>query len=329
MKVLLTGANGFVGSHVLDGLLAAGHDARLLLRETSNTRFIADHLARTEVRYGSLDAPEPLRGAVAGVDAVIHCAGVTKAARRAAYHAANAAGALHVAEACNASEATVRRLVLISSLAATGPGTVEAPARADGPARPVSEYGRSKLEGERHVRERCRVPWTILRPAAVYGPRDRDFLLVFRGVRGRLVPVFGGSKPLSLVYVEDLADCVLRALDAEHGAGGTYHVAHPDPVTQRAFMRAIEAAVGARPVHVRVPGLAVTAACAARGAWARLSGRPGILSMDKAAELRAPGWVCDTADAARDLGFEASTRLADGLGRTAEWYAEAGWLRHG
>lgn len=326
MKVLLTGANGFVGSHVLERLIEADHEVAVMLRRTSNTRFLRAHLQRVEVRYGSLESPESLRQALAGAEAVVHCAGRTKAVRRADYYAANAQGALHVAEACNACADTVRQLVLISSLAATGPGTPGSPARGDGPARPVSAYGRSKLLGERHVRERCRVPFTILRPAAVYGPRDGDFLLIFRAVRGGLAPMVSASQPLSLIYVGDVAQAVVRSIGCARGFGNVYHLAHPAPCTQGELVRAVAQALDARPVRLPLPAPVLYPVCLARGLWARITGRPGILNMDKIAEYRAAGWVCETAAAREDLGFVADTALEEGLRRTAEWYAEAGWL---
>ena len=176
------------------------------------------------------------------------------------------------------------------------------------------------------MREHCRVPCTILRPAAVYGPRDGDFLLAFRAARRPLVPVVGARKPLSLIYVADVAEAVARSIGCEPSFGGTYHLAHAVPCTQGEVMRAVAAATGRRPLLLRLPGPVLYPACVARGLWARVTGRPSILNMDKIAEFRAPGWVCDTAGAERVLGFVAATALEDGLRRTAEWYAEAGWL---
>lgn len=326
MKVLLTGANGFVGSHVLDRLVESEHEPIVMLRRSSNTRFIESYLERVEVRYGSLESADSLRAAFEGAQVVIHCAGKTKVLRRADYYAANAGGALHVAEACNACAGTVRQLVLISSQAVSGPGTPDAPAREDAPPRPLSHYARSKARGERHVRERCRVPWTILRPAAVYGPRDGDFLLLWRAAGGRVVPLVGGAQPLSLIYAPDLAEAVLRCIGLERSFGGVYHVAHPAPCTQEELVRSLAAAQGRRPLLLPLPGLVLYPVCAARGLWARITRRPTILNLDKVAEYRAPGWVCDTSRAREDIGFVAPTPLDEGVRSTLDWYREHGWL---
>lgn len=327
MKVLLTGANGFVGSHVLDALMAAGHEAAITLRRTSDTRFIDRHLGALQVHYAPLGEPEALRRAVAGAEVVIHCAGKTKAVRARDYFAVNAEGTRHVVEACNAHGETLRRLVHISSLAVSGPGTPLRPAREDAPPAPVSAYGRSKAQAEEHVRTACRVPYTILRPAAVYGPRDTDFFLLFKAVRGGLVPlVDGGRQPVSLAFAPDVAAGVLAAIGCDRARGRTYHLAHPVPWTQRALLGRMAEAMGVRPRHVPVPGPVLWGACLLRDLWARLTGRPSIMNLTKVPEYRAPGWVCATEAAREDLDFVAATDLDAGIRLTLKWYEDEGWL---
>jgi nucleoside-diphosphate-sugar epimerase len=205
VKVLLTGANGFVGSHALDRLVAAGYDVAIMVRRTSNTRFIEGHLPSVDVRYGALDDPESLDRAVQGISCIVHCAAVTKALRRCDYFAANAEGTRKLVEACNRAAPGPKRFVHVSSLAVSGPGTVEEPAREDAEPRPVTPYGESKLLAERCVREDLQADWAILRPAAVYGPRDSDFFVAFKSVAGGLAPLIGGGgQPLSLAYAGDV-----------------------------------------------------------------------------------------------------------------------------
>ncbi len=327
MKVLLTGANGFVGSHILDQLCAAGHPVRLLLRKTSRTRFIADHLSGVEVRYGSVTEPAPVQEAIRGADCVIHCAGKTKAVRPAEYDAVNLEGTRNVVRADNAEKATVRHLIHISSLAASHPAAADAPALETDAPRPVSEYGRSKLRAEELVRETCEAPFTILRPSAVYGPRDADFLPVFKAVRRRVMPLVGGGRmQLSLVYVGDVAAAALRCLGNPQAYRKTYHVASPEPCSTRDFLREIAAAMNVRAVPIFVPSALLYPVALGRELLARATGKPNILSRQKLREMKAAGWVCSTDLIRRDLQFTAAIRLPEGIARTITWYEQNGWL---
>jgi nucleoside-diphosphate-sugar epimerase len=327
VKVLLTGANGFIGSHILDLLLQHGFDVACLLRKTSDTRFIEPCLPRVEVRYGSLDSPESLREAARGVDAVIHCAGRTKAVRKREFYEVNAEGTRNVVAACNASADSVRHLIYISTLSVSGPGSTESPAREDAPPRPVSAYGRSKHLAEDHVRRDCRVPYTIFRPAAVYGPRDRDLFVAFKTVHdGVLLLIRGGKQLVSFVYVTDVAEAVLKAIGCAGAYGNTYHLAHPVPWSQRAFLSKIADAMGAKPRPVVVPVPVLYPAALLWSVWSWATKRPRMLSLSKLPELTAPGWVCTTAQAAADLGFVAGIPLDEGVRLTLDWYRTNGWL---
>ena len=327
MRVLLTGGNGFVGSHILDLLRASGHDVALLLRRTSDTRFIVGHLPHVHVHYGSLADSRSLEKAMRGAHAVIHCAGKTKVLRVSEYYRVNHDGTRNVVCAVNACRDSVRHLVHISSLAVSGPGVIDRPARETDPPRPVSEYGWSKLRGEGEVTRHCQVPWTVLRPAAVYGPRDGDFLSVFQAVHRHIVPLFdGGKRALNLIHVQDVAESVRRCLGRTEAMGKVYHVAAAPPCTQAELLRQIATQMGVRPLRLHIPVRTLHPLCVAQEMLSRLRGRPNALSRDKLAEIRAPGWVCTTDRIRRDLGFVATTSLGEGVARTLEWYRQERWL---
>ncbi len=319
MKLFLTGASGFVGSHVLDSLVASGHDVSILLQRTSNTRFISPRLPAVTVHYGSLGDLAILKTAMSGADAVIHCAGKTKALRSSDFYEANQAGTRNVATAANACQDSVRHLICISV-----PGS---PAEEGDEPRPVTVYGRSKMLGETEVRRHCRVPWTILRPAAVYGPRDAEFLTLFRQVKRRVMPLISGAKRhLNMVYGPDLAAAVLCCLLREESRGRTYHVASEPPCTDEEFMEEIGSHLEVRPVRLRIPGWGLTFAARIEETLSWVTGRPRMLSRQKLPELLAPGWVCSTSRIREDLGFTAPTSLREGVGLTVEWYRREGWL---
>jgi len=325
MKVLLTGANGFVGSHILDSLLARGIPTAVLLRPAASRRFIAAHLPALEVRAGSLGDPASLAAAMADVTHVIHCAGCTKAVDPREFYEVNQGGTRRVVEAVNRQEGRIGRLIHISSLAAAGAALPENPARETDPPHPVSEYGRSKLAGEQEVREGSRSGYVILRPPAVYGPRDAEFLRLFRAVRSHFSPRLG-RQPLSFVFVRDLAEAAVGCLDHPAAAGKTFNVAAPGTATPDELVRAVAARMQAWTVPLPIPTAALWPLCCAQEALSRLTGKPNVLSRQKYAELRAPGWVCDPSLLRRETGLACDTALDAGLTLTLAWYRENGWL---
>jgi nucleoside-diphosphate-sugar epimerase len=327
MKVFLTGASGFIGSHLLDLLRASRHEVSILLRPTSSTRFILRHLQEVTVHYGSLDDSRMLRTAMSGTEVVIHCAGKTKALHSAEFYRVNQRGTLNVVEAANGCRDSLRHLVYISSLAVSGPAVVGRPAEETDFPRPVSTYGHSKLLGETAVRQFCRVPWTILRPAAVYGPRDSDFLPVFQQVKHRLMPLLcGAGRPLNLVYGLDVASAVVCCLMKEQAIGKTYHIAAEPPCSDEELMQEIARQLGLRPLRLRIPRSILSSACLIQETLSRVTGRPNILSRQKLPELLAPGWVCSTEEIRKDLGYTALTPLREGVARTLEWYRMEEWV---
>lgn len=330
MKVLLTGANGFVGSHILDRLVERGCSTAVLLRPGSDTSFIAGHLSAKasliEVRRGSIEDPATLPPALENVTHVIHCAGRTKACKTDEFYATNQRGTRNVVDAVNANPGQVERLVHVSSLAVSGPGTVEQPAREEGPTRPVSDYGRSKLAGEQEVLNHCKVDFTVVRPPAVYGPRDRGFFSMFQAVQSHLLPRTNSSQALSLVYVEDLAEAVLRVLDAPSASKKIYFAAHPKPVTGREMAEEIAKQLRTWTVPVPLPAVALWPMCLLQEGISKVTGKARLLNLQKFAELRAPGWVCDCSRLQKDVGWFCPTDLREGVARTLAWYQQNRWL---
>jgi nucleoside-diphosphate-sugar epimerase len=328
MKVLLTGASGFVGSHILDLLVAQSIPTAILLRSTSRHRFIEPHLSRVDVRVGSVSDPASLPAALEGITHVIHCAGCTKAIDASEYYRVNRDGTRNLVDAINRRQGEVQQFILISSLAASHPACADAPAREDDEPAPVTEYGRSKLAGEHVLQEHAQFPYSILRPAAVYGPRDGDFLLMFKAARARWVPSFGGGRQqLSLVYVEDVAHAVLACLKGAAPKNRIYNVAHAEVLTAHALMAEIGRQLGVNTIQIPLPTPLLWPVCLIAEGITRLSGRPSIVNLQKYPELTAPGWVCDNRQLRDALGYEPVTGLQDGIARTLAWYQQQGWLR--
>jgi nucleoside-diphosphate-sugar epimerase len=351
--VLITGATGFVGSHVVDACLEEGIPVRALVRRASDLPPLEGRGAVCVV--GSLEDRASLEEAVKGVETVVHLAAVTKALSKEEYMRVNGAGTRAMVEAALGAEPRPRRLVYLSSLAAVGPSLDGQPVTGETPPRPLTVYGRSKLEGERACEalavgtlpaprdswedERGTEPLTrlrspghgditiaILRAPAVYGPRDREVYRFFRLAKLGMLPIpTGPMRTLQLVHVQDLARAVVLAATAP-GAAGLYHIAEPRAYSWEELAPMMADAVGRRFRRVRVPASLFMAAGTLSQWLSRLRGRASIFSRDKVRELLAPGWLCETSLARRDFGFQAEITLEEGLRQTAAWYRSSGWL---
>ncbi len=317
--LLITGATGFIGSHLLEHLASTGRPARLLLRRKRLPAGVPDNI---QAVYGDLGTGQGIDEALEGIDAVIHLAGVTKALRTADYYTGNVA----------ATDALARRLagrtlrfVHVSSLAAVGPGSG---LDEDAPPKPISHYGASKLEAERKAR--AYVPdAVIVRPPVVYGPRDTDvFQILKSAANGFALEIAGGDRWFSGIYVKDLIKGLMAAVETPEGAGRTYFLTHRKPFTWRELSDTAARLMGRKPPKVvKVPYAAAWTVGLCGELWSRLVRKPVIVSRDKVAEARCAAWTCSAARAASELGFEAETGLERGLAETLDWYKGAGWLR--
>jgi nucleoside-diphosphate-sugar epimerase len=320
--ILVTGATGFVGSHLLEKLRARGEAVRCLVRPATDTRRLP---GGAETAHADLATGQGIDRALDGVDTVIHVAGVTKALAASGYFAGNAAATESLARALAGGAI---RLVYVSSLAAMGPSPDGRPLNEDDTPHPVSSYGKSKLEGERIVRSFV-ADAVIVRPPVVYGPRDTDVFQILQAVaRGLVLEISGAERWFSAIYVEDLADGLCAAARAPQAAGKAYFLAHRDPVTWRELGATAAQIMGRRPRTLRVPVAAANCVAFFSEMWSQISRNPAIISREKVAEARCRFWTCDPARAAADFGFEAPTPLAAGLAKTLAWYKEAGWLKY-
>jgi nucleoside-diphosphate-sugar epimerase len=327
VRVLVTGGTGFIGSHLVEALLAQGHEVRCLVRDTRRLGWISG-LPSVTIAQGGMDEPRSLLEGMRGVDQVYHVAGLTRVRAAREFFRVNGEGTRHLVNACLETPGRPRRLVHLSSLAAVGPMPTATACAEDVSPRPVSPYGWSKLQGEAAVlgvRDRLHV--TVLRPPVVYGPRDRGVLEVARWVARGLLPMPAGpSRTLSLCYVQDLVTALLTAGEAKVPSGEIFHVAGEGAFTWEQVGDALGEALGVHPTPLRIPVPILLALATGADAWAWFAGRPGYFSRGKVREA-AGHWLCDTGKARRQLGVVPSVGLRKGAAVTVKWYREAGWLR--
>lgn len=322
MRVLVTGANGFVGRHVVPALASRGHTVRALVRP--GARLDGALPTDAERVFGDVTVPESLPPVVADVDAVVHLAGVTRASRASRYRRVNVEGTRALADAC--AGRGLRRLIYLSSLSAQGPSRPGAPHREPGCEAPVDAYGESKLAAERVLAERSGdLPTTVLRPALLYGPGARAILELARLVQRRVAPVVPQME-LSLLHVHDLAELVASLVERDDAPFGPYFVSDGAPHTVEQVVAILERLVSTAPA-VRVPlarGLLSTLAPAAE----RFAAASGLgLGMARALrDMSSDSWGCVPELAMRDLDFTPTVDLEVGLIATVDWFRAEGLL---
>ncbi|MGD9547493.1 MAG: NAD-dependent epimerase/dehydratase family protein [Candidatus Krumholzibacteriia bacterium] len=322
----LTGGSGFLGSHIADALLEAGWRVRCAVRPTSDRRRLSGKgLEIVDVDLGS---PEACRSFVRDAAAVIHCAGLVAADSEAAYFQANVHSTGVLLEACRetwAEGAGRQTFLLVSSLAAHGPAGLDRPAREEAPCRPITGYGRSKAAAEELVGRGWPFRCLVLRPPALYGPRDRGFLPLLRAARRGWTARFSGPmQGLSLVDGRDAARAAV-ALVATPAATGTFFVDDGRAgYTWAELADALGEACGRRVRTVVIPlGLLRTVAAILRPLT---GGGVSVLRRDRIRDLEVPGWACDGSRLREATGFSARYRLGPGLADALAFYREEGWL---
>ena len=306
MIAAITGANGFIGQHLVSRFRATGWTVRPIIRRDFANGRIGNLLER--------------------VDIVVHAAGATRAPRPSDLEKANVDLTALMLRA--ATDADARRFIYVSSQAAAGPASsLESPTTEQDTPAPIEAYGRSKLAAEQLVRA-AELEHVIVRPVSTYGPGDRDFLEMFRLAR-RGIAIHPGNREhwLSLINVVDLVDGIVECATSPAATGKTFFLGADQPVCWRDLFRGAAAASGTRlKVDVEIPPALVRAAGRFGDIAARVAGRAGLMTSEKIALSRPRYWVCTSDRARREIGFAPSVDLQAGLSAAYHWYRTAGWL---
>jgi len=324
-RALVTGANGFIGSHLVRHLLGRGYEVGCLVRATSDIRSLA--LLPVRIHIGDVRRPETLIAPLTGAEYIFHLAAELMALDREAFIATNTKGTIHMLDATlRVKPAGFQRFLYVSSQAAAGPGASTQPMTEADPRRPMSWYGTSKSDSEEIIKAYAgRLATTIVRPSSVYGAREQDLSQTYPLVNNRLQPKLGIlSKYIVAVYVEDLVRGFVDAAESPHTIGRTYYLNHPEILSASDVIHGIAEGMG-KPAGLTLPVPMVLIQMAAPLAELvhRFTRARPAMTRDKAREVSQRFWVADPGAAERDFGWVARFNIAEGMrATTTAWRAE-------
>lgn len=320
MKVLVTGGTGFIGSHLAEALIKENFDVYCLVRNPEKIRFLKG--LNVKILQADCSDKESLKKIKWDFDYIFNLAGITKAKHPEEFFQSNYIGTKNLIETVAELNPTIKRFVHVSSLAAVGPCRDGIPVDEKTEPAPVSEYGKSKLLGEKAVEFfKERLPVTIIRPPAVYGPRDSDFLTFFKMIKTGIV-IYLVEGLYSMIYIDDLVKGIILASKTASAAGETFFIAESNPYSTEEIIRIISESLSKKPLKIKIPE-----------AFAELFiklfqkiDKNSIINSDKLKELAQPCWVCRTEKAEHLLGFKTKTTLKEGMRWTARWYKMNQWI---
>lgn len=322
-KALVTGANGFIGSHLVRELLRRGYDVNCLVRFQSDITSLRG--LSVPLFIGDVREPDTLAAPLRGVEYVFHLAAELMVTGREAFEETNAGGTLNMLDAVERHAPSLKRFLFVSSQAAAGPGRDQTPLREDAEPNPISWYGASKRMAEEAVLSRAgRLPVTIVRPPSVYGERDKDISQMYPVADRRIHPVLGiRKKYLVMVYAGDLVRGMVDAAESGATLGNTYFLNHPQVLTAKDVITSAARALG-KPVGLPlpVPILMLRLAAPFAELLHHFSRNRPKLTRDKAREIAQRFWVTDSSRARRDFGWEPRHDLAKGMEATIAEYLE-------
>jgi nucleoside-diphosphate-sugar epimerase len=324
MKILITGGTGFIGSHLIDHFLVYKNtEIYVLVRDLNNLKWLKGlkiNLLEGDLLNIPLLPPD--------IDYVFHVAGSTKAYKIADYYTVNQQGTASLFHALQAQNILPKRVVYLSSLAASGPCSNGTAVKEDSPPCPVSPYGKSKLEGETEaLKFKDNIPLVIARICVVFGPRDRALIPYFKFIQKGILPSVGSKQKLaSLIYIKDLIKALDLCIHKELTNGEILHFANPEPSSWEEFGRIAAEAMHIKLINFKFPlPIAYLVSCGAE-VMGKIRRDPSILNRQKFEELRQDGWIADTQKANEKLDFTPQYSLNKAIHETIDWYIKNKWL---
>jgi dihydroflavonol-4-reductase len=323
---VVTGANGFVGSHLVDLLLSKNFRVRCIVRKSSNLQWLKGK--DIEILTCGLTNKEGLRKAFNGAEYIFHVAGVVKSKTPEGYFQGNVENTRVLLDTALEFKATIKKFLVVSSQTVAGPSSNGTPVNENTECKPITTYGRSKLAQEQLAKSYMdRLPITICRAPAVYGERDTEIFIFFNTFNKGLMTTIGfDKKVLSLIHVADLADGLYLAAISEKSTGQTYFISSEKLYTWEEVGDITAKVLNKKPLHVKVPHSVVYSIAAIAQLAAKFSSKPATLNIEKAKDITRHAWTCDTAKAINELGYRQKVSIEEGIKRTCDWYKQMKWL---
>ena len=331
MKILITGASGFIGSFIVEEALKRGFETWAAMRKSSSKAYLQDE--RIKFIELNLNSKEQLVEQMRGkdFDYVVHAAGVTKCLNKADFHRINTEGTKNLVEALLELKMPLKRFVFVSSLSVFGAIKEKMPYNeiheTDTP-QPNTAYGRSKLEAEQYLDSvGSRIPYIILRPTGVYGPKEKDYFIMAKSIKQHSDFAVGYQRQdITFVYVTDVVQAIFLALEKGEN-GRKYFLSDGEVYQSTTFSDLIHEELG-RPWWIRITApVWVLRIVTFFGEYVgRMTGKVTALNNDKYNILKQRNWRCDIEPARKELGYDPKVQLAEGVKTTIKWYKDNGWL---
>ncbi len=331
-RLLITGASGFIGGFLVEKALERNYEVFVTVRKTSDRRYLQDN--RINFLELSLNHRDCLVAELENLklehgifDYVIHNAGITKASRNSDFFQVNEGISRTLGDALMITQLIREKFVYISSLAAAGPGNNDLdPIKIDQEASPVTAYGESKLATEQYLNSTKSFPYLILRPCAVFGPRDTELFTLFDLINKRLELYIGTDEQnLSFIYVKDLVDAILSAMESKE-IRKTYFLSDGKRYLIKEFVAAIKLALNKKTIKIKVPVMLVSIVAFIQESIMGLFGKVPALNSEKMAELTSKNWVCDMEGFFREIDFQPKYDLQTAVNETVAWYKKEKWI---
>lgn len=323
---VVTGANGFVGSHLVDLLLEKGYKVRCITRKSSNLKWLEGK--DVEIHDCGLFDKEGLNKVLKDSNYIFHVAGVVKSKKPEGYFKGNVETTRNLLDVSLNNLDSIKRFVVVSSQTVTGPSLDGKPVTEETKCRPITTYGKSKLEEEKvAITYANKLPITICRAPAVYGERDTEIFIYFNTFSKGLTTTIGfNKKVLSLIHVTDLVHGIYLSAKSEKAAGQTYFVSSEKYYTWPEINSITSKIIGKKAVIIKVPHFLVYTIAALAQFFATFSKNAATLNLEKAKDITQQYWICDTSKAIQDFGYKQNISAEEGIRRTIEWYKKMKWI---